>query len=183
MTTLQKGTLWVTASIVLVFLLSAGLGWYTYGYLDAPTLWTMALMLLPILGLAALIAVWFDRDETKDAEALGKCLRNHEDSHGLPRDAQPPRTDRPCAGSKEEFYAARGIFSHRFVYSSIVDGVASLCSITGCIVDPFLQDGTDFANVRIEALRALKKHTRLCFWVMAIGCALALAGLHAAGSL
>ncbi len=62
MTTLQKGVLWVTGCLILVFAMSIGLSWYTFEYLDSGTVLTMTLMLLPVLGAAAVVAVWSEAE-------------------------------------------------------------------------------------------------------------------------
>lgn len=63
MSSLQKGVLWVSGCLVLVFAMSIGLSWYTFEYLDAKTVLTMTLMLLPVLGAAAVVAVWGEGGE------------------------------------------------------------------------------------------------------------------------
>jgi hypothetical protein len=57
MTTLKKGLLWVAGCLTLVFALSIGLSWYSFGYLDTQTIAWMALMLVPILGAIAWVAL------------------------------------------------------------------------------------------------------------------------------
>ena len=55
MTTLQKGILLGAGSLALTFVLSIGLGWYAFGYLDYGTIRQMLLMLLPPLVVAVAV--------------------------------------------------------------------------------------------------------------------------------
>ena len=50
MNTLKKGILWAVGCLTLVFALSIGLSWYTFGYLDSHTVTLMAAMMFPLLA-------------------------------------------------------------------------------------------------------------------------------------
>lgn len=63
MTPLQKGTVWILGCLLFVFALSIGLSWIGFGYLDLETVWKMGLMMLPILGAAAVVLLWTGREE------------------------------------------------------------------------------------------------------------------------
>ena len=65
MTSLQKGTLWAMGCLVFVFALSIGLSWYFYGYLDGETVAKMGLMLLPVMGAAAILLQWAEAEEVR----------------------------------------------------------------------------------------------------------------------
>lgn len=57
MTTLKKGVLWSVGCLGLVFVLSIALSWYSFGHLDADTLWWMGLMFAPLLGGVACMVI------------------------------------------------------------------------------------------------------------------------------
>ena len=57
MTSLQKVTLITLSCLILTFILSIGLAWFDFGYLDTDTVLKMMLMLLPLLAVAAVMMI------------------------------------------------------------------------------------------------------------------------------
>lgn len=55
MSKLQKGILWGAVGITYVFAMNIVLAWATTGYLDGAILTRMAIMLLPVLAVAAVV--------------------------------------------------------------------------------------------------------------------------------
>lgn len=60
----------MTACLILVFALSIGLSWYTYGYLDGATVARMAAVLIPILAVAAFVVLRSGRNSREDPRML-----------------------------------------------------------------------------------------------------------------
>lgn len=75
---LQKGILWAAGCVLLVFGLSLTLARLSFGYVDLNTVRPMILMLLPLLGAAAVAVVW-----------LGHAPRRRATEQSPLRQAQP----------------------------------------------------------------------------------------------
>lgn len=66
MTAIQKYIVWAVGILVWIFVLSILLSYITFGYLDLPTIRYMALVLSPILFLAAVLLFRFRKGEEKN---------------------------------------------------------------------------------------------------------------------
>ncbi|MBI4230767.1 MAG: hypothetical protein HY608_08020 [Planctomycetes bacterium] len=73
MSPIKKGAIVLVAWLLSIFALSAGLSWYSYGYLDVPTLKTMLRLLTPILVVAVVILARGDREARPPQ---GSCRRS-----------------------------------------------------------------------------------------------------------
>ncbi|MBI2822674.1 MAG: hypothetical protein HYX74_10645 [Acidobacteria bacterium] len=87
----QKFILWGTAVLLLINIISIGLSWWYFGYLDMTIVWEMALVTLPpivvALGSYYLLAEEFRsgrEQEERIERGRGRDTRSYGVAHGTP---------------------------------------------------------------------------------------------------
>lgn len=89
MSKLQKGILWAAAGITYVFAMNIVLAWATTGYLDWDIIARMAVMLLPVLGVTAILFPYAGTAVAAKAEPVQPRTRAKGSLAEMPGDMLP----------------------------------------------------------------------------------------------